>query len=358
MGLPLLLPALPAIAEAAPIIALIFAGVLILDMIAHLLPSISLPVVGSIDFGAPFTAAARAVENWIVGNTKHLWYAATHWLAGLAFDSYHNLASALHAVAHLSDQIAHIVTHAIPQAIGQATTDAVNYADRHIGGVLRTLHGTKVLLEGLIVHALNAAKADVAEVRATVNQIVRPAVSGLESDVARLTTAVFGGLEGDVQGLTQTVSSLERTVSIALGTGAGSIEHEIGAAVGAAEKLAKGAIGTAVGTLQGEIGDVAGLANEALNGAAGTLLASVAGTAAAAMAIATKLEGCAVTKCAGPNNLSSLLNDLAGAADYATLAAFVKTAIDNPAGAAHTFEAGAAGLYDTGSSLLNSLLAL
>lgn len=356
--MPFVIPLLPEISIAAPIIALIFAGVLILDMIASLLKITGIPIIGSIDLGAPLRAVGSAIEGWIVSNTTHLWFAATHWLAGLAYDAYHNIASVLAVVTHLGDQIAHIVTKTVPQAIGQATTDAINYADHHIGGVLRTLHGTKVMLEGLITHALNAAKADTAEVRQTVNQIVRPAVSGLEADVHKLTTAVFGGLEGDVQGLTQTVRGLERTVSVALGSGAASIEHEIGAAVAGAEKLAKGAIGTAVGTLQGDIADVAGLANEALNGGAGTLLGTVAATAAAAMAIATKLEGCAVTKCAGPNNLSSLLNDLAGAADYATLAAFVKTAIDNPAGAAHTFEAGAAGLYDTGSSLLNSLLAL
>ncbi len=357
--MPFVLPLLPALAEAAPIIALIFAGVLILKMIGGLLPKLGpFPLIGSIDFGAPFVAAANAVEGWIVSNTKHLWFAVTHWIGGLAYDGYHNISSALAAAAHLSDQIAHIVTHSIPQAIGQATTDAVRYVDTHVGNVLKTLHGTAVMLERLITVALNSAKADVAEVRQTVNQIVRPALATAESDLAKLDHAVFGTLETGVQGLEQTVSSLAHTVEIALGTGAGSIEQEIGAAIGAAGTLAGKALKDAVGTLTGDIADVAGIANEALNGAAGTLLGTVAATAAAALALATKLEGCAVTKCAGPNNLSGLLNDLAGAADYAAIAAFIKTAIDNPASAAHTFEQGAVGLYDTGSGLLNSLLAL
>ena len=356
--MPFVLPLLPALAEAAPIIALIFAGVLILKMVAGLLSHIPVPIVGSIDISGPFVSAANAVEGWIVSNTRHLWFAVTHWIGGLAYDGYHNLAGALAAAAHLSDQIAHIVTHTIPAAIGQATTEAVAYVDQHIGGVLKTLHGTKVMLEQLVTTALNAAKADVAEVRQTVNQIVRPALATAQSDLARLDHAVFGVIESDVQGLEQTVSSLAKTVEIALGTGARSIEAEIGAAVGAAGTLAGKALKHAVGTLTGDIADVAGTASRALDGGVGTLLGTVAATAAAALALATKLESCAVTKCEGPNNLSGLLNDLAGAADYAALAAFVSSAISNPAGAAHTFEAGAQDLYDTGSSLLNSLLAL
>lgn len=356
--MPFVIPLLPELGIAAPIIALIFAGVLLLKMIGNILPSIHLPVIGSLNLGAPFVAAGQAVETWIVNNTKHLWYAVTHWIAGLAFDSYHTLASTVHAVLHLGDHIAYLATHSIPQAISHAVSEAAGYADHKIAGVLRTLHGTKVMLEQLAVHALNAAKADVAEVRGTVNQIVRPAIGHLEGDVASLDRTVFGDLTHGLAGLESTVTSLEQTVGVALGHGAGSIEGEIGAAVGAAERLAGRALDGAIGTLEGDIADVGRLAREALDGGAGTLLSSVAATAAAAMALATKLESCAVTKCAGPNNLSSLLNDLAGAADYATLAAFVSEAVQHPAAAGRTFEAGAHQLYDTGSSLLNSLLAL
>lgn len=356
--MPFALPLLPALAEAAPIIALIFAGVLILDMIAHLLPSIHLPVVGSIDFGAPFTAAAHAVEHWIISNTQHLWSAVTNWIGGVAYDSYHTLEGALAAVTHLGDQIAHIVTSIVPDAISQAERDAIHWAQAHVHNVAKSLHGTEQLLKGMVADALNSAKADVAEVRATVNQIVRPALGVVEADAARLAQAVFGDAAHGIEGLEHAVSGLLATVGVALGTGAGSIESEIGAAVGAAEGIATTALDKAIGALTGEVGDAAALAREALAGGAGTLLGTIAATAAAAMALATHLDECAVTTCDGPNNLSSLLGDLAGVAEYGSLAAFVAEAISNPAGAAATFEQGAHDLYDTGSTLLNSLLAL
>jgi hypothetical protein len=76
----------------------------------------------------------------------------------------------------------------------------------------------------------------------------------------------------------------------------------------------------------------------------GELATAVVGVGAAAVAITSEFDSCAVTTCAGPNQLQGLLGSLLGLVGLAEFGAFLEQVITNPAGAEQQYSSLFAGI--------------
>lgn len=341
--MPFALPALfvdPVLAAAAA--AIIIAGILLAQMIGNLLGTINIGPV-SIPIGRWFLNIAHSVESWALNAFNHLLAPLGAWLNAIAFDAYHSLAVTVDAVTHLGDQIAHVVTSTIPDAIAHQFAHIMGILDSDLGKVYDRIRAAEHTLQGDITtqaghtfaHLAGIIDHDIGAVHTYVNEHVAAA----EHAASNALSAAEGTLTRDIHSAIQTAEAAAAAAEAAL-------SKDLGGAIAAAEAAAA----AAAGYLQGEINS----STAAITAAAATAAAAVS----AVKALASEFDSCAVTKCAGPNNLGKLLNDLLVGVSYAELAAFVSLAIGRPAAAAGEFAGVAHGLYTDADQLLTTLLAI
>ncbi len=87
-------------------------------------------------------------------------------------------------------------------------------------------------------------------------------------------------------------------------------------------------------------------------------LAAVATVATTVTSLAEEYARCAVTMCAGPNQIASVLNDLLQATSFAAEFGFLGAAIKDPVGTANALDATIGGLFDAGHNLFDALLSI
>lgn len=327
---------------AAAVAAIILAGYLLIQMIGSLLGTISVGPI-NIPIGRWFNSIAHSVESWAINAFDHLLAPLGTWLNGLAYDAYHTLSQVVSNISHLGDQIAHIVNTSIPDAISAEFAHVFGIVDSDIGAINRKIDDAVSSLTGDIA---STAGATFAHVMGIVDSDIGALHGYVDDAVGRAESIASTALSTAEATITSDISSAIQTAEAAEAAAEAALSKDLTGAIAAAEAAAA----SAGAYLQGEINGT----TAAIAAAAATAAAAVAGVTA----LANEFTSCAVTTCDGPNNLSNLLNDLLGAAQYAALAAFVAQAIADPGAAAGEFDPAAGGLYTSADQLLSGLLSI
>lgn len=267
---------MPALVGLAPLVVALMAALLaiaadlIIRAIASQLPKINL-VVATIKLGDIFANIATSVVNWCIGNLDKYFDDIANWFVGHALVFDQALGAVVQAVSHLGDQIAHIVTHVIPNAIKAAESAAGAVTAKAISDVEL---------------AISKAAKDTGQ-----------ALTGVDAQIYKDVSAIEGGIAND-------------------------IKAAAGAAVHTAESYTDGAITTVTHYIDHEIGDA-----EAIAAAATTALAKTLGGQLSALAntVAQNLDTAEqYAKAQASSVYNQVESDLAGA--EATLGAGITAA--------------------------------
>ena len=247
----------------------------------------------------------------------------------------------------------------LSSAVGAGVTKAENYTDSQIATLQAYVDAQVTAAEQLAsdaVHALAVVLTQsIGSVAATAQSNLLAAEGLLGQDitaVANTETADVAALKSTITGDISTVTSKEQA--------------DIAAAEAAATQQVSQLGTTLSGTITSDVSQLQDTASANAAAAAGDVSAlGTSLTAAIAAAVGTlavrvsKLEECSVGVCSdSPNNFDSLLQDALGIAEFASVFAFLSSAISNPASAEQSFSDVVQGLYQTGDSLFDSLLSL
>lgn len=255
-------------------------------------------------------------------------------------------AAASKALSTVNQQLgAAIAATAANAAAALAAGEGVLLSDIHAAEAAATgaLSAASTALENAITAAAGTAAAALAAARSSLEAATKAvgveAVAHLEDARTALETAI-GTVAGDAR------AELEAAKA--------ATEHAIGAAVAAGTRQLEGAVGGVYEDITGAAAAVGG----DLTGLEGLLAGAITVPLAALAARVAHMEECAVTECAGPNNLEGLLEGILGVATIALIAPLLKEAIEHPYTAAPPFAALLSGTYTAGTDLFNSLLSL
>lgn len=389
----------------------------IIKAIASALPNLSILGVG-LDLAKIFRDAGDSIVNWVVDNTKQFWHDLESWVAAHAYLLDTFAGAVVQAVSHLGDQIAHITTEVVPNAIRAAEAQAGKELNAAINGVETAIadayHSTANALTGVdrqiyedvagiestiannlkaaVSHAVDTAESYTDTAIGDLRKYVDKSVSDAESIASKALADARTQIGAAIAGVASTAASdlataentLEAQISAAARTAASDLataEKTIGGEITGAEQQASAALNQAVGsltgeissaesTLQGEIGQAVGtltgdIASEAqafagdLSNLQSVLQAAIAASIAGVVARVAKLEECSVGVCEdSPNNFSNLLQNALGLISLAGVGEFLATAIDHPADATSEFADTIEGLYQTGQDAFHQLLNL
>lgn len=309
-----LLAGLDPLAAAALITALVIGVSALVIALAEAFAAIQIPVVGkwiSAAFRAltkpmvnaltqPAVAHAPTIESWV----RQIAYIGT----GMARD----IKSLFSLQAGL---ITYLYRHAIPQASSVAQNTAAAYANQETIAIRRDIANATRTIEGVAsgdaARALAKAEGFAGTVKADLTRLVAHDLTVGE----RYTDQKVGALRRHVDGL----------AGVRGETGAQGAQGEAGVA-GAATYLPL-------------IPAIPGVTDVPTS-----LVAGVVAVGTAVAAITSEFERCGVRSCAGPNNLSNLLNDVLGFAGLAELGVFLNQAISHPAAAEQEYANVFAGL--------------
>lgn len=323
------------VAAALLLFLLCVAVTYMIKAIAASLAAIPIPIVGRWISGA-FTTITNPVVSWLVGASNELWQDAEFWARGIAWLAtglFGDVKSVLNA---LFGQVDHVVNSVIPGAAAHAQSTANGYTHQEAAAIGRQIATATTKIEGV-------ASADSAQALAKANSHAGTIESHLTRIVAHDLTVAKTYTDHQV-------SALRRALT-----------GEIGAAnpalPGEATAIPSGQPAPISIPLPSEI--------TALPAAVGAISLDLVGVKAAVAAITSEFESCAVTSCAGPNNLANLLKGILGFASLAEIAVFLSDVINDPAGAerkyAGEFSAIAAPFITGGTDIwgaLESVLAL
>lgn len=389
----------------------------IIKAIASALPNLSILGVG-LNLAKIFRDAGDDIVSWVVDNTKQFWHDLEGWVSAHAYllDSF--AGAVVSAVTHLGDQIAHIVTEVVPNAIKAteayvgtelvklkndvesditaATTKVEGILDGDVKAIYSTISTDVSTLENDITRAVTKGVAtaesyaddEFNSLKSYTDKLVAGAIATAAADLAaakqQIGQAIAGVASTAAQDLSTAENTLEAQISQAARTAASdlaSAEQTIGGEISSAESQASAALSQAVGSLTGEIsgaeqelsgeigqavGSLTGdIASEAqtfagdLSSLQGQLTAAIAAATAGILTRVAKLEECSVGVCEdSPNNFSNLLQDALGLVSLAGVGVFLADAIDHPAAATSEFADTIQGLYSTGQSAFEALLSL
>lgn len=292
--------------------------------------TLHLPIVGSVDLGGAFTSALNSVDNWIVNTTKGMWadlgalFRGTAWMIGTLFDD------VVSAVGHLGDQIAHIVTTEIPDAVRSGVKDAEDFATRAVATVEADVRTAERDIAATLKAADRAIYEAAATADATIGKDIRAAVAHAVDEAEGFTTrevkdardytdvqfkaaeAAAAAAVGDLsRTLGGQLSSLTSTVQQNLASAEDYARSQAQQAIQTAEQFAQGqataAVSTAEAALTPEITAAQTAANAAAAAAAGA--ATTASQAATTAAGAVAAEG-AVAAGAAAGAITSVLGDV------------------------------------------------
>lgn len=177
--------------------------------IAAGLPNLSILGVG-LNLAKIFRDAGDTIINWVVDNTTGLWLNLEGWIRGHAYLIESLGGAVVQAVNHLGDQVAHIVTQSVPNAIhaaeaaaGKTAHDLYNTAERDIGKVDSRVD---TLVTRTIPHAISTAEN-------YTDNAVGVALSLVRGEIADAKSAVESDLRQAKTDLSRSISSLADTVA-------------------------------------------------------------------------------------------------------------------------------------------------
>ena len=415
--MPVLAGELVAVVVALACAALAMMLTYLVKAIGNQLPNFSILGVG-INIGKWFINLGDDAASWMVAQSKGLWsdvgklFQAT----GYIFNdfAYH----AVSALSHAFDYADHIVTVTIPNAVSSALGDAKGYAhslykdvegdlsaavgslDSTLAGDVKALNSTisrdvtslgntitktaaatlsaaedyvdsqiKSLRSELlqdITNTYNAVESDLA----TAKQQIGAAITGVANTAANNLANAESTLEGDIASASQaaanalksTTATLTGEITNVATTAASEVataEQEAQQEVGQLATSTASAISSTATTLSGDIATEAQTFAGDLTNLQSVLEAAIASAVGALAVRVTAIEECYVGVCDdSANNFSNLLNQALGLLTFTELAAFIASAVSNPASASAAFSGEVAGLFAGGQSLFDSLLNL
>ncbi len=257
--------------------------------------------------GAKIAGLGSDIESWAVQHGKQWWHTISAWFVNMGFTLYHTFLQALQATFHLGRQIEYLNTTVIPQKIHHAQAQSNGHASVEVRKVEHQLHSAALQWDK--AHSIADAHHYIAL------EHHHPSVAH-----AMLATAATGLLAGE-SAATAGEHALRDYIDRELAkqrTKTASLEHAVGIA----------------------------------------LPAEIAGVRTAVKAITSEFERCAVTKCAGPNQFSKLLQDALGIASAVDIGQFIAEAVQHPATAAADFAAQVQGVENLATEAFDTLVHL
>lgn len=317
------------VAGAAFLAALLCMGVyLLLRAIAAALPKINFAVI-TIDFGKIFLAIVSPAV-WLLTHAAEGLFSVAEailrsigWMLTELFDGIKDVLG-LHAT-----QVAHIYNSVIPEQAQHAASSAAGYTAGRVAELRQEIATTRTDLEHL-------AAADSASEWAKAEKLVGTVRHELTAISATGVRTAERYADGQVHKLSGELEKEIADLRAKVGVAAPPSEVVVSPPVAAPVPVAGADLSTQVGLLTG----------------------TVAGIATSVATLTSEFESCAVTSCAGPNNLSSLLQGLLGIADLAVVGAFLAQLIHSPAAAVDEYASVFEGLVSDGESALDALLSL
>lgn len=290
----------------------------------------SLPVIGSVDIGSVFSGAINTVVDWIVGFTKSTWRFVSNWIYGHAYLIEQLAVNTADSILHLGDQIAYIVTHAIPEA----TLAAEHAVGRAVHSLEETITRDAQKAAVDLSHAIGITDRAIYKAEAVVLRDAEHAIKG----------AVAAGVDAAVDELTPEITTA----------------RDLAKAAEAAAARAAAAADAAADTAAGAVTNIDALRNALFAAMGVSGLLALQNVLSDAISATREFESCGVTNCPTPgkNDLTGLLKTILGLAEFAGVGAFLAELIDNPAAAANAYSGVIAGTYSAGHQALDQLLAL
>lgn len=184
------------------------------------------------DVGNFFASKAEAVVNWAVSNLDQYFDDAANWFIGHILVLQQLGGAAVSAITHLGDQVAHIVTGVVPNAISAAESSAGAHAQSLVNGVendlkadfnsltdtlkgdVKTINSTisgdvtnlKNLLTKSVAAGVSTAEGYTDTIHNTINGYIDKSVSDAEGIAAGATAALAKTIGSQLSNLTDTVA--------------------------------------------------------------------------------------------------------------------------------------------------------
>lgn len=223
--------------------------------IGSVLPKVHFPVIGSIDFGAPFVSAGNAVADFIVNLTKDSWSLfgslihATAWIFSTIFGEVVN------AIDHAFDYADHLATSVIPDTLDSAE----KYAREQAAGAVSTV-ATEIRNAysevGAQVHAVKQDAIDIAEgaantalghALADAASIVAGNAIAFDGDVSKVAAALAHAVNDSVNGVESDLHDAKKALTASISNLADTVASDFTQAKAIAQADATAALNTAKG---------------------------------------------------------------------------------------------------------------
>jgi hypothetical protein len=184
------------------------------------------------DVGSFFVGKAEAVLSWAIKNLDQYFSDAGNWFVGHIEVLQQFAGGVVQAIGHIGDQIAHIVTSVVPNAISAAESSAGAHAQALVNGVeddlkadfnsltdtlkgdVKTINSTisgdvtslKNLLTKSVAAGVSAAEGYTDTIHNTINGYIDKSVSDAEGIAAGATAALAKTIGSQLSNLTDTVA--------------------------------------------------------------------------------------------------------------------------------------------------------
>lgn len=282
-----------------------------------------------IDFGAIFRTIISPVVSLINLIASGVLQPIASWLVGLVYDVEGLVSNVIDSLEHHAEQIAHVVTTTIPDAVANILGEANTYTDTTVQGVRTQVHDAYNTWEQ--AHSVADAEQYLA------NEASAPSVEN-----AILAIAARALLAGE------NYTDAAKTAA----------EAYADSKFADAKTYADEQVDNLRISIQGELAIPQGAAipgidvQDLIDGAAVVSIGTAVGV------IAAKIVDCLVSSCPGNNNFANLLQDALGLIDAASIGVFLGEVVNDPQSAAAGFVSTVQATIGTAESTFDDLLAL
>lgn len=382
--------------------------------IAALIPSV--PIIGSAIRNA-ILSASEAAGNFLLDLTHASWSRVVMITNDLVYITNFLPSRIIRLFEHHSAQLQTVQHTSIPTAVGVETSNRVNDVNTEeasrkqaIDNVQSDLHSAEVSLQNNInTLGDKTVPAEIETARAGVEHDLSQVSSNLQNNIDSLSRT----LVSDLSAVWEAVRPLQTAVSSTIPAELAAEATRANQVIAEAKQAVLSQLSDAITSINGEITTAEGLAASALDRAVqgidadlnntivaeqnaliaakndillqlqtatgklqgaididnaniGTLQtvtalaipAAIAAVATGVASITREFEECGVTSCDGPNSLQNQLSKLGGLLSITGELGFLAEAIKDPQGTEEAIQGTLSGLYNTGHSLIDDLLAL
>lgn len=213
------------------------------------------------DIGNFFASKASAVLDWCIHNADVYFDTLANWFIGHILTIEQLGGAAVSAIVHLGDQIAHIVTSVVPNAISAAESAAGAHAQSLVNGVERDLTGDfntlTDTLKGDVKSIDSAIKTDVTNLTNLVSKSVTAGVAAAESYTDTVHDAITKFINKSVSDAETIAAGATADLARAVGGQLSTLEDTVAKNLTAAEGFATAAANTIYREVEGDLSSTA-----------------------------------------------------------------------------------------------------